>query len=119
MAQKGAVNTNIDFDAINAVILAAGKYKNVAESVTTEIRKIADQMRDEESLIGGNGEVIRDCFVEIGQGAYEVEMSLQQLIKLVDIALGKAMRSTESNVTNNAADEAANAAKNAGVYKKE
>lgn len=119
MAQKGSVNTNVDFEAINAVILAAGKYQSRAEDITNEIRKICEQMKNDETLVGNNGDIIRECFASIGKGAQDVQESLHKLVNITDKALGRALKAAQTQHTAEAEEAATAAAKNTGVYGKE
>ena len=119
MGAKGTVDTKIDTGALNEIIVFANMYKTEVSSLAEEIRTICRKMDEEESLKGGDGDGIRDSFDTIATGCQQIAKSAEQIAKILDTKLSKALNMKNGAMSANASESASAAAKKAGVVRKE
>lgn len=119
MATKGPMNTKIDKNAVNELIVYANQYKqSVSESVEV-IRTYCRQMEEEESLKGGDGESIRASFKTIADACNRLETSISYIVTKLNEKLEYMIKLNKGSAAANASESAQKAQRNMGVFKKE
>lgn len=119
MGFKGQLDANIDVGALNEVIVFANAYRQDVLGNAEEIRKLCDNMLEEESLKGGRGEVLREQFANIATGCQKIEKSTEHIVRVLNDKLKPAIEALKAGSASNAADTMASATKKSGVYNKE
>lgn len=117
MAAKGPVDTKIDTNALNELIVFANTYRQDVTERVDSIRKLCRQMEENESLKGGDGDIIRENFVKIAEGCNNLDKSTETIIKVLNDRLGKAIEMYHGNTLGDSEEKAAKASKNVGVLK--
>lgn len=117
MGAKGPVDTKIDTNALNEVIVFANQYRQDVTDRADTIRKLCRQMEENETLKGGDGEVIRENFMKIAQGCNNLDSSTEKISKVLNDRLGKAIEMYHGKAVGSTAEDAQKAAKKVGVLK--
>lgn len=117
MGAKGPVNTKIDTNALNEVIVFANQYRQEVTDRVDTIRKLCRQMEDNETLKGGDGEVIRENFMVIAQGCNNLDSSMEKIVKVLNDRLGKAIEMYHGKAVGSTTDDASKASRKVGVMK--
>lgn len=119
MGDFSNLNTKIDIQALNEVIVFANQYRQQVEEQTTIIRTVCLQMEQEESLVGGDGDVIREAFKSIAEGTAKLEASVNYITKQLNTKLGSAIQMRKGTTVGDAQDAMKKANQNMGVLAKE
>lgn len=119
MAVKGSVDTKIDTGALNEIIVYSNLFSKEVCDAVEQIQTICRRMEEEESLKGGDGEMIRESFIKISKGCMQIATSAKGISKTLDNRLGKALGMGKGSIAGNAAESAKSAADKAGVIRKE
>lgn len=119
MAAKGTVNTTVDPNALASIIVFAGRYRDEVTNATNEIRSICRNMQEEKSLVGGDGDAIRESFKQIAEGCKNVDSSLQNILNTLNTKLTTAIAMTKGSTLGTSQEDIDKATKKAGVLKKE
>lgn len=119
MAVKGAVNTAIDVNELSSLIVFAKRYSDEVSSASDEIRTLCRGMAEEESLKGGDGEMLREQFAKIGTACSSIDKSVQYIVEVLNEKLKDALQMTHATASSQSEDAINTAAKKAGVLKKE
>lgn len=119
MGAKGTVNTTVDPNALASIIVFAGRYRDEVSAATNEIRSICRQMAEEKSLVGGDGDTIREAFKKIAEGCKNVDSSLQSIIETLNKKLTTAIAMTKGQTIGTAEEDIDKATGKAGVLKKQ
>lgn len=117
MAGKGPLDTKIDTAALAEVIVFGNQYRQDVSQRSADIRRICKQMEDEESLKGGDGDVIRENFAMIAVGCKQLDDSTQFITKVLNEKLGVAIHMRHGQTVGSSGDNMQKAVKQAGVFK--
>lgn len=117
MGNKGPVDTKIDVGALNEVIVFANQYRHEVSAKADEIRTVCRKMEEEESLKGGDGDHIRECFATIAQGCNQLDRSTEKIVSVLNEKLSVAIQMRHGQTSNAVSDSTAAAARNVGAYK--
>lgn len=118
MANPGVV-TSIDVDALTAIIVFANGYRNLVESNAAKIKALCRSMKEDESLSGGDGDIIRDNFAKLSDGCTGLEKSMAAISKVLNEKLEAAIQMRHGATLGDSTEQATKAARNVGVLKKE
>ena len=118
MANPG-LSTTIDVDALTGIIVFCNSYKQLVDSNAAQIKALCKSMETEESLVGGDGDVIRTNFARIAEGCVNLENSTAQITKVMNEKLERAIDMRHGKTVGDTTDAANKAAANMGVLKKE
>lgn len=119
MAVKGQIDASIDVGALNEVIVFANSYRQDVITAADTIRKLCQNMLEEESLKGGRGEVIREQFAAIATGCQKLEKSTEHIVRVLNDKLKPAIEALKAGSAANSGESMSNATKKTGVYNKE
>lgn len=117
MGQKGP-KMQIDIPSLEAVIVGAGRLRNECQQRANTIRQICNSMETDETLVGGEGDTIRECFQDIAAGVTNIENSIDYAIRNLNTALEKAIKLQKSRMSGSLAEDTKSATNKAGVFKK-
>lgn len=117
MANKGP-RMRIDIPALEAIIVAANRFKQVCDEKATSIRQTCLKMESEESLTGGEGDTIRQSFQAISTGISNVEKSVDFAVTTLNSSLEKAIGMQKGRMAGDLQDKSQSAAGKAGVLRK-
>lgn len=117
MAGKGPLDTKIDTGALNEVIVFANQYRIEVSQRAQDIRRICAQMEDEESLKGGDGDVIRENFAKIAAGCNNLDKSTQFIAKQLNERLGHAIEMRHGKSIGSSTESIDKAAQKTGIFK--
>ena len=81
MGQKGP-KMNISIPALESTIVAGNKFKQECEARAQSIRQTCMAMESDESLVGGEGDTIRELFRSIAAGINSIESSMMYAVTL-------------------------------------
>lgn len=116
---KGELDMVADGPALNEIIVFANQLKQDCSEKAEHIRRICLSMEDEESLKGGDGDVIRENFKQIASGINKLEGSITFIVSKLNTSLEAVTRMYAGKNTA-ASTEAVNAAaKKTGIFNKE
>lgn len=116
---KGELDMVADGPALNEIIVFANQLKMDCSEKAEHIRKICLNMEDEETLKGGDGDVIRDNFKQIATGINKLEGSITYIVTKLNASL-EAVTKMYAGKNTQASSEAVNtAAKKTGIFSKE
>ena len=118
MANPG-LSTTIDVDALTAIIVFANNYKTVVENNSDQIRAICANMESNESLKGGDGEIIRENFASLSKGCVNLKRSMEAVSKVLNEKLEVAIKMRHGKSVGDSTDKAKQAVSGMGVLKKE
>ena len=119
MSTKGPIDARIDVGALNEVIVYANQYRPEVSAKADAIRTVCRKMEDEESLKGGDGDHIRECFATIAKGCNQLDKSTEKIVAVLNDKLATAI-GMRHGATSNAASEAVTSAnKKVGFMNKE
>lgn len=116
---KGQLDTVIDGPALNEIIVFANQLKQDCVEKAEHIRKICMSMEEEESLKGGDGDVIRENFKTIASGINKLERSITYIVSKLNTSLEYVTKMYAGKNTAAATEAAAGASKKAGIFNKE
>lgn len=119
MAGKGPLDTKIDTGALNEVIVFANQYRIDVSQKAQDIRRICASMEEEESLKGGDGDVIRENFAKIAVGCNNLDKSTQYIAKQLNERLGHAIEMRHGKSVAGSTDSINQATQKQGVFAKE
>lgn len=119
MAVKGAVNTSIDVNELSSLIVFARRYAEEVGAASDEIRTLCAGMAEEESLKGGDGEMIREQFAKIGTACASIDKSVQYIVRVLNDKLKTSLQMTHTTASSTSEDAISSASKKAGMFKKE
>lgn len=119
MAVKGAVDTKLDPNALASLVVFINRYQDEVNTASTEVRTICRKMEDEETLKGGDGEIIRQEFATIASGFVNIENSVHYVVKVLNDKLKSVIDMNKGTTTADSQDQVNSAAKKAGTFKKE
>lgn len=117
MGTKGNLDTKIDTVALNEVIVFANQYRQEVTDASNEIRSICQNMENEESLQGGDGDVIRENFKAIAQGCNNLDRSTEKIVKVLNDKLSVAINMRHGSTIGDSSDKVTAATKQVGVLK--
>lgn len=117
MGQKGP-KMNISIPALESTIVAGNKFKQECEARAQSIRQTCMAMESDESLVGGEGDTIRELFRSIAAGINSIESSMMYAVTNLDKSLESAIKLQKGRMAGDTADRAAATTKKAGVFKK-
>lgn len=115
MAKKG--KTEINVEALTEIVMFARSYRTDVEESASEIRRICQTMLDDDSLKGGDGDVIRENFASIAAGCSNIAKSTEKIASILDKQLGKSILMKHGQAIGTSTDSIQRAAKKAGVKK--
>ena len=116
---KGQLDTVIDGPALNEIIVFANQLKQDCTEKSEHIRKICLSMEEEESLKGGDGDVIRENFKTIASGINKLERSITFIVQKLNTSLEYVTKMYAGKNTAAASGAAASSSKKAGIFGKE
>ena len=116
MANK-SLDTKIDIGAMNEIIVHGQQYKNEMSAAAGEIRSICQQMSEDESLAGGDGEQIKANFATIAEGCTNLEKSLEYIMKILNEKLAPAIEMRRGATLGDSTEVAKSATDKVGVFK--
>lgn len=119
MANKGPLDAKIDVGALNEIIVYANQYRQEVTEKTDAIRNLCNQMAENESLSGGDGDVIRDNFAKIATGCSSLDRSTEFIVKTLNDKLGVAIQMRHSSSIGSSTESMDKAASTVGVLKKD
>lgn len=119
MSAKGPIDARIDVGALNEVIVYANQYRQEVSSKADAIRTVCRKMEDEESLKGGDGDRIRECFATIAKGCNQLDKSTEKIVSVLNDKLSTAIKMRHGQTTNAATDSTTAATKKVGFMNKE
>lgn len=117
MANKGNLDTKIDTSALNEVIVFASTYRQDVTEASNEIRTICQSMENEESLQGGDGDIIRENFRTIAMGCNNLDKSTEKIVKVLNDKLSAAIKMRHGQSVGDSTDKAKSATSRVGVLK--
>lgn len=117
MAGKGPVDVVLDVPAINEIIVFANQYKSDVIEKADRIRTLCNQMSENESLSGGDGEEIKANFLIIANGCNQLDTSVQHIVSVLNSKLEKMIKMNKGATTADSAEAAKKAANQMGVLK--
>lgn len=117
MAGKGPMDAKIDTQALNEVIVFANQYRIDVKDQSERVRRICMNMQTEESLSGGDGDVIRDNFMKIAVCCEQLDNSTEYIVKVLNDKLGAAIQLRHGAAIGNSTESMDAAVKNTGVFK--
>lgn len=115
---KGGLDVHIDASIISDIIVAGNTLRIEVGDRAAAIRKVCADMTEAEYLNGGDGEIIKQAFIDISAGYTQIEESLAKITTELDKRLSVILKMNKGNTTATAQDEAAKAKKRMGVLKK-
>lgn len=119
MSNMGPLDVVLDKSAINEIIVFANGYRQgILQSVDT-ITSLCQQMNEDESLNGGDGEDIKASFRTIAAGCNKLEKSVQRIVDNLNVSLQGILDMDKGKTTATSTESAKAAANNMGVLKKE
>ena len=116
---KGELDMVADAPALNEIIVFANQLKQDCSQIAEHIRKICLNMEDEESLKGGDGDVIRENFKLTATGINRLEGSISYIVSKLNTSLEHVTRMYAGKNTQAASDAAQAASKKTGIFNKE
>jgi hypothetical protein len=117
MANKGPEHLKLDPVAMNEIIVFANQYRQDLEEKATEIATICKRMEEEESLKGGDGDLIRENFAKISVGCTNIKSSTERIITALNAGLEKLIEASKGRTVASAAEKMQSATQKAGVLK--
>jgi len=117
MANKGLLDTKIDVQALNEIIIFANRYRSEVTDNVERIRTLCKRMEEEESLKGGDGDQIRANFEKIASGCNQLDKSTEFIVKQLNEKLGVAIKMRHGATTSASTETVAQAANKTGVLK--
>lgn len=117
MAGKGPLDAKIDTGALNEVIVFANQYRQDVSEKAEQIRHICATMEEEESLKGGDGDVIRENFGKIAVGCNNLDKSTQFITKILNERLGSAIEMRHGKSLGSSTDSMNKATQKVGAFK--
>lgn len=116
---KGSLDMVADGPALNEIIVFANQLKQDCSEKAEHIRKICLNMEEEESLAGGDGDVIRENFKKVATGINKLEGSISYIVSKLNTNLEAVTRMYAGKNTQASSDAADAASKKTGIYNKE
>ena len=115
---KGTVDTVINIQALERVVVQGKIYQRNTNAAASEISKICADMMDESHgyLSGGDGDTIRENFEYLSKACTALRASTNTIVSEVDAHIAPALAMQNGKTMVNA-DSAAKAAKKTGVLK--
>lgn len=119
MSATGNLTSNIklNVDTLNSLIVLTNKYRQDVDKAADEIRLICQQMEDNESLKGGDGDLIRENFKNLSIACKGLYVSTAYIGKALNGRLADTIEKAAKG-KNSGGDAASKAAAKVGVYKK-
>lgn len=117
MAGKGPLDARIDTGALNETIVFANQYRHDVSDAADQIRRICAMMEEEESLKGGDGDVIRENFAKLAVGCNNLDKSTQYITKVLNDKLASAIQMRHGQTVGSSTETMDKAAQNAGMFK--
>lgn len=118
MAQKGP-KIKLDIPALEAIIVAAARLASSCHEKATSIRQTCLSMESEESLTGGEGDTLRECFANVSKGISNIESSIDYTVKNLNASLDKTIQMQRGRMAGSLQEDTAAATNKAGVFKKD
>lgn len=116
---KGELDMVADGPALNEIIVFANQLKQDCDEKAEHIRKICLQMEDEESLKGGDGDVIRENFKQTAAGISKLESSVSFIVSKLNSNLEAVTKMYAGKNTQGSTEAVNAAAKKTGMFHKE
>lgn len=117
MGAKGPLDVVLDIPAINEIIVFANQFKQEVNEHSSAIRNLCKQMTDDESLNGGDGEIIKANFKVIADGCTQLENSIEKIVTILNQRLEKLIQMNKGKTTADSTEAASKAAKNMNIVK--
>ena len=119
MSTKGKLDTIVDAPALQEIIVSANRLRQECTKSADNIRKVCLNMEEEESLKGGDGDIIREAFASISSGVTNLEKSLSFVTQTLNNNLEKILKMVAGKSTGAMQEETQAATKKMGIFKKE
>lgn len=119
MGSKGKLDTIVDAPALQEIIVSANRLRTECSKSADHIRAVCTNMAEEESLKGGDGDVIREAFSNISSGVTNLEKSLTFVTQTLNNSLEKVLKMVAGKSTGAMQEETNKATKKMGIFKKE
>lgn len=119
MGTKGPLDVVTDGPAINEIIVFANQYRQEVTEQAERICQLCQQMTDNESLNGGDGEEIKANFKTIASGCKQLEASAKNIVDNLNKNLESIIKMSKGTTTAASTDAAKKAAAGMGVLKKQ
>ena len=119
MSTKGPIDARIDAGALNEVIIYANQYRQEVSAKADAIRTVCRKMEDEETLKGGDGDHIRECFVTIAKGCNQLDKSTEKIVAVLNDKLATVIGMRHEQTTFHASEAVTAANKKVGFMNKE
>ncbi len=116
---KGSLDMVADGPALNEIIVFANQLKQDCSEKAEHIRKICLNMEEEESLAGGDGDVIRENFKKMSTSITKLEGSVTYIVQKLNVNLEAVTKMYAGKNTAAATDAADAATKKTGIFNKE
>lgn len=116
---KGELDMVADGPALNEIIVFANQLKQDCAEKAEHIRKVCLSMEDEESLKGGDGDVIRENFKLTATGINKLEGSITYIVGKLNTSLEAVTRMYAGKNTAQSTETAKAASKKTGIFNKE
>ena len=111
-------SVNISIDAMNELIVATNMYRQEVDKAADEIRLICQQMEDDESLKGGDGDLIRENFKAISVSCRGLHDSTKYIAGVLNGKLSHAIKMMEGRTAAASTEAIQQANAKTGVFKK-
>lgn len=119
MSNKGPLDVVVDAPAVNEIIVFANQYRQEAIEKTDLIIDICRKMTEDESLNGGDGELIKANFQTIASGSTKLAQSIKAIVDGLNQNLESIIKMKKGTTIGDSSEKAKAAANNMGVLKKE
>lgn len=119
MSTKGPIDARIDAGALNEIIVYANQYRQEVAAKADAIRTVCRKMEDEESLKGGDGDHIRECFVTLAKGCNQLDKSTEKIVAVLNDKLAVVVGMRHEEISKVASEAVTSANKKVGFMNKE
>ncbi len=116
---KGSLDMVVDGPALNEIIVFANQLKTDCCEKAEHIRKICLSMEEEESLSGGDGDVIRENFKKTATGINKLEGSITYIVAKLNTSLESVVKMYAGKNTQAVSEQMDSATKKTGMFNKE
>ena len=118
MGVKGSVDATLDAPALNEVIVFANSMRSNLNEHADNIRAICQNMSSDESLVGGDGEVIKKNYETIASTITTLEQSFEHIVTILNQKLEVIYQMNAGKNTAASTEAAEHAKKNTALYEK-
>lgn len=115
--QKGQIKVNND--SVSAIVVASRAYKGDVDTGILEIKRLCQQLLDNESLKGGDGELIREAARTLADRTQNLAKSADEIWKKLDKLVVLIAEAQGGRTAGNLHETVNKAGKNIGIYKKD